>query len=101
MSTIDPDSYQALRIVVADGVATVTIDNPPINLFDLRLYPEMVRLSAELADDDSVRVVVLRSANDEFFIAHFDVALIQHIPTDLPPPEALNDFHGMCERFRT
>ena len=45
MPTIDPASYQALRIAVVDGVATVTIDNPPINLFDLRLYPELVRAS--------------------------------------------------------
>jgi enoyl-CoA hydratase/carnithine racemase len=99
--TIDPATYQTLRISVDDGVATVTIDNPPINLFDLGLYPEMARAAGELAEDDAVRVVVLRSANPEFFIAHFDVSLIQLIPTDLPVPEVLNDFHGMCEQFRT
>lgn len=91
----------ALRIDLAAGVATVTIDHPPINLFDLPLYPEMARLAAQLAGDDDVRVVVLRSANAEFFIAHFDVSLIQHIPTDLPAPTELNDFHRMCESFRT
>lgn len=101
MPTLDPASYHALRITVADGIASVVIDNPPINLFDLRLYPELLRASAELAADDDVRVVVLSSANDEFFIAHFDVSLIQLIPTNLPVPEVLNDFHAMCERFRT
>lgn len=91
----------ALRVEVDGGIATVTIDRPPINLFDLPLYPELARLAAQLADDDAVRVVVLRSANAEFFIAHFDVALIQRIPTDLPDPAELNDFHRMCEAFRT
>lgn len=93
--------YRALSVVVAEGIATVTIDHPPINLFDLQLYPEMVRLAAELAVDDDVRVVVLRSANPDFFIAHFDVSLIQAIPTDLPAPTELNAFHQMCEAFRT
>jgi enoyl-CoA hydratase/carnithine racemase len=95
------EGHEALRIEIVDGVGTVTIDNPPINLFDLRLYIEMARLSAELAADGDVRVVVLRSANAEFFIAHFDVAVILELPTDLPEPTELNDFHAMCERFRT
>jgi enoyl-CoA hydratase/carnithine racemase len=93
--------YQALRVDVEGGVATVTIDNPPINLFDLQLYQDMMRVAGELADDDEVRVVVLQSADPEFFIAHFDVRLIQSIPTDLPVPTELNDFHLMCEAFRT
>jgi enoyl-CoA hydratase/carnithine racemase len=46
-------------------------------------------------------VVVLQSANPAFFIAHFDVSLIQHIPTGMAMPTELNDFHAMCEAFRT
>jgi enoyl-CoA hydratase/carnithine racemase len=95
------EGYEALKVDVVDGVGTVTIENPPINLFDLKLYSEMARLSADLAADGDVRVVVLRSANPEFFIAHFDVSVILTLPTDLPEPTELNDFHAMCERFRT
>lgn len=83
------------------GVAVVTIDNPPINLFDLTLYPSLSRLSVMLGDDDEVLAVVVRSANPEFFIAHFDVSLILHLPQGQPAPEVLNDFHQMCENFRT
>lgn len=93
--------YQALSVVVADGIAMVTIDNPPINLFDMHMYPEMARLAGQLAVDDDVRVVVLGSANADFFIAHFDVTIIQTIPVDLPEPTELNPFHQMCEAFRT
>ena len=88
-------------IDVVGGVATVTIDHPPINLFDLALYRAMVEVASRLADDDEVRVVVLRSATPGFFIAHFDVTLIQMLPTGRPAPEVLNDFHVMCEAFRT
>ncbi len=101
MSAPAYDWATALRVDLGGGVATVTIDHPPINLFDRVLYPEIARLATQLAADDDVRVVVLRSANPDFFIAHFDVSLIQRIPTDLPEPTELNDFHRMCEAFRT
>ena len=80
------DTYQKLRVDVDKSVAWVTIDNPPINLFDLDLYVEMQRIAADLAGDDGVHVVVLRSANPEFFIAHFDVSLILGSPPICPRP---------------
>ena len=95
------EDYQTIRVDVVGGVGTVTIDNPPINLFDFSLYSEMARVSAELAADGAVRVVVLRSANPDFFIAHFDVTAILALPTDQPEQPVVNDFHAMCERFRT
>jgi len=96
------EGYEKLRVAVDGGIATVTIDNPPINLFDLGLYLEMRQIATELHNDDTVRVVVLRSATPGFFIAHFDVSLIQEFPTDpQPPPTELNPFHEMCEAFRT
>jgi len=96
------EGYEKLRVGVEGGIATVTIDNPPINLFDLGLYLEMRQIATELHDDGGVRVVVLRSATPGFFIAHFDVSLIQSFPTDpQPAPTELNPFHEMCEAFRT
>ena len=80
--------FQSLTVELMDGVAHVVIDNPPINLFDLVLYPEMVRLSAELRDDEDVRAVVVSSENPEFFIAHFDVSRILQLPTGQPAPTA-------------
>lgn len=90
-----------LQVEVVDGIATVTIDSPPINLFTFELFMGMAQLAGELAVDDAVRVVVLRSADPEFFIAHFDVAAILTFPTDSPAPTELNAYHVMCEAFRT
>lgn len=95
------DGLHTLRVENVDGVAVVTINNPPINLFDLSLYGEMRKVVAALAADDSVRAVVFHSAVEDFFIAHFDVSLILHLPTNAGPPESLNDFHVMCEAVRT
>ncbi len=83
------------------GVATLTIDHPPINLMTLDVFLELLQASGELASDDAVRAVVLRSANPEWFIAHFDVEAILQFPTDQPPPTEIGPFHQMCENFRT
>ena len=96
------DGYEGLGVQVAGGVATVTIDNGPINLFDRVLYPEMARLAVELTGDDDVRVVVLCSANPGWFIAHFDVsAILRGRGGSRLASGVLTDFHLMCERYRT
>ena len=83
------------------GVAVVTIDHPPINLMTIDVFIELARTVDRLAGDDDVRAVVLRSANPEWFIAHFDVEAILGFPTDQEPPTELNGFHAMCEQLRT
>jgi enoyl-CoA hydratase/carnithine racemase len=96
------DGYECLKVRVDRGVAFVTIDHPPINLFDAALIPEIRRIGEEIEADDAVRVVVFDSANPEFFIAHADVALILQLPAELrPKPETLGLFHAMVDRFRT
>ncbi len=96
------EGYVCFEIGVEAGIANVVIDHPPINLFDAALMGEMARLSAELGGDDDVRVIVFRSANPDFFIAHADVTLIQQLSRDVPPRSTeLNFFHQMVDRFRT
>ena len=96
------DGYPCLRVAVDDGVAWVTIDHPPINLFDLALMQDIDRVGGELEADAAVRVVVLESANPDFFIAHADVGLIRSLPRTVPPkPTRLGLFHRLVDRFRT
>jgi enoyl-CoA hydratase/carnithine racemase len=96
------DGYTCLRVRVDDGVAWVTIDHPPLNLFDTALIMEMLRLGEELEPDPAVRVVVFESADPDFFIAHADVELIRTLPTTPPPKSTtLGFFHAMVDRMRT
>lgn len=95
-------NYKLLKITVTRGVAAVAIDNPPINLFDMPLMEEMIRLGHDLEADDDVRVVIFESANPDFFIAHADITLIQQLPEAGPEkPTTLSFFHEMLEKFRT
>ncbi|MFN3257209.1 MAG: enoyl-CoA hydratase/isomerase family protein [Ilumatobacter sp.] len=97
-----PADSPAVTVSVDErGVAVVLVDHAPINLMTLEVFAEIANVTALLADDESVRAVVLRSANPEWFIAHFDVEAIRGFPPDQPPPVDLNGFHRMCETLRT
>ena len=95
--------YQLLDVAVHGRVATVIINNPPINIITPALYQELATLVAELQNDDDLTVVVFKSADADFFIAHYDVSNILEFPTDGEAERSLelNDFHIMCERVRT
>lgn len=95
--------YRLLDVTLDRGVCHVTISNPPINLVTVELFSELAAFAQEVEADTEVRAVVLKSADPDFFLAHFDVAAIIDFPTDSEPERSqqLNDYHLMCERFRT
>src|SRR5580704_9889900 len=88
-----PAKHAQIRVIRrSPAYWRVTIDNPPINV----MGPEMVRQFQEVIDaleaDEHVRVVVLDSAVDDYFLNHSDfTAKIEDLtsmpagPTGLPP----------------
>jgi enoyl-CoA hydratase/carnithine racemase len=95
--------YDLLTVETHGRRATVTVNNPPINLITPRLYGELSALSIELRDDPELTVVVMKSADPDFFLAHYDVESILSFPvhTDAQFSAEPNEYHAMCERFRT
>ncbi|BDB40224.1 MULTISPECIES: enoyl-CoA hydratase/isomerase family protein [Mycobacterium] len=94
--------YRLLRVSSVDGICRATIDNPPINLLDVPLAEEIVRLTQQVAADDDVRVLVVDSADPDFFVAHADVGMILDLPTDdTGLHDELSFFHTVMEDFRT
>ncbi|MGA7756382.1 MAG: enoyl-CoA hydratase/isomerase family protein [Ilumatobacteraceae bacterium] len=83
------------------GVATVTVDHPPINLITVEVFFELAAEIERLATEQSVRAVVFRSANPEWFLAHFDVEAIKQFPREQPEPTAIGPYDQMCETLRT
>jgi enoyl-CoA hydratase/carnithine racemase len=65
---------------VAPGLVRFTIDNPPINLLDPDVYADLRLLVERMEHDDELRVVVLDSALDDYFVAHLDVARLDEVP---------------------
>ncbi|MFI2230162.1 enoyl-CoA hydratase/isomerase family protein [Nocardia testacea] len=71
-------AIEAITVRVTERLghwATLRIDNPPLNLLDHRVYGELAAALERLESDPEIHVVVLESADPEFFSAHFDVAL--------------------------
>ena len=97
------DKYELVKVAVAGRVATVTIDNPPINLITQALFAELRNLVSTLKDDPNLTVVVFKSADPDFFLAHFDVSSILEFPIDGEAERAteISAYHLMCERLRT
>lgn len=94
--------YRSLNVLVDRGVAGVTISHPPMNLLDAQLLGELDRLGREVEGDGDVRVVVLRSGDPDFFIAHGDVEASLTLPEQVPePPAGLPWVHQVMDRFRT
>jgi enoyl-CoA hydratase/carnithine racemase len=96
------DDYRLLHVTVERGICRATIDHPPINLIDAALMDEIDRLTTDVANDESLRVLIVDSADAEFFIAHADVELIMGLPVDdIGRHDELSAFHALMERFRT
>jgi len=70
------DGMTVISVEVEDGVAWAVIDNPPLNLWDAALTSDLVVLLTAFEADDESRVLVLTSANPDFFVAHADVAML-------------------------
>ena len=73
------DDYQCLSIETEGRAVWATIDNPPINLMTSTLFRSLAKCSAQLADDDDVRVVVLKGAGDKAFVSGADISEFEEV----------------------
>lgn len=95
------DTYKLLRIVREGALVTATVDAPPINVITMELFQELAELAIELEADPAALVFVLKSADPDFFLAHFDVALLiamSNAPAG--PGGEVNAYHEMCARYQ-
>jgi enoyl-CoA hydratase/carnithine racemase len=66
-------NFQTLKLQQDGALLRVTLQNPPINLMGVTMVQELFQLGGRLHADPGVRVVLLDSADPDFFIAHFDL----------------------------
>jgi len=94
---------EPIELEISDGVAFATLDVPPINLLGGELLGAIAGLTATLTARDDVRVLVLQSANPDFFIAHGDVTTMVDMPASEAPELAdeLSWVHATLDQLRT
>lgn len=97
--------YTKIVVSVTEKVVTAVFDNPPMNLIDDVMFTELGRLTEELADDHESLVVVFKSADPDFFIAHAELDKLNNLDAipvkNKSDPSLLNELQAMCERVRT
>lgn len=74
--------FKTLSLREEDRALFVTINNPPINLMNGQMVQELFLLSGMLMRRPDLAAVVLDSANEDFFIAHFDLDELEASATD-------------------
>ena len=86
------ESYELVAYEVADGVATVTLNNPEKrNMLSGQMLAELVDAMKAARDDEEARAVVLTGAGDKVFCAGADLGgfaaevplVAKHFGTDL------------------
>jgi enoyl-CoA hydratase len=90
---------QDLRVEVADHVATVVLDRPPVNAIHRGTMREITEAFTTLGADRDVRAVVFTAAGDRAFMAGVDLRTVgeEERPDDVPaayvvdPPRAARD----------
>ncbi len=65
----------AVRLEKQDSIGFVVLDRPPANSYDRAFMEELGAAADEAARDDSVKAIVVRSANERFFSAGADVSV--------------------------
>jgi enoyl-CoA hydratase/carnithine racemase len=66
-------NFETLNLRENGAVLEISIKNPPVNLMSGQMVGELFQLTGYLMQNQHIRVVVIDSANEDFFIAHFDL----------------------------
>jgi enoyl-CoA hydratase/carnithine racemase len=95
------DPTGVIRTARDAGVLWATIDHPPMNLWDAALTRDLVGLIVDFERDDASQVLVLTSADDEYFIAHADVEMILGMgPDSVGRPDEPAPVNQLLDRLR-
>ena len=96
------DDFGVLRVAKEGAVAVVTIDNPPTNLVGGPFIGGLIAFVDALETDDTIKVVVFRSADPDFFLMHGDVEQLLNAPRRAyEPATAPNVAAVTFERLRS
>ena len=69
--------YRTLRVAASDkGVLGVMMNAPPMNLIGPELVRDPVGLHGAPESDQETRVVVLESADPDYFVPHIDLTKV-------------------------
>jgi len=72
-------SGQFVKVAIEDGIATVTIDRPPVNALSRQAVEELDRTLEAIKADEAVNVVIITGGGSFAFIAGADIKEIAQL----------------------
>ena len=70
-------SAPKLRTAVADGVLTITLDDPPANTYSYEMMQELDAAILAARMDAAVHVIVITGAGEKFFCAGANIRMLK------------------------
>lgn len=67
-------AYESILLTKENGVATITLNRPPMNPLNSQVFSEIGKAADELKTDASVKVVIITGAGGKAFAAGADVS---------------------------
>jgi enoyl-CoA hydratase/carnithine racemase len=66
-----------INVSVADGIATIELNDPPANTYSYEMMRELDRAVLDVRMDRSIHVIVLRGAGEKFFCAGANIGMLE------------------------
>jgi len=82
---LNADMSQLIVTKTTPALWRVAFDNPPVNLIGPDMLVELRALLDDAEADPLVAVIVFESADEEYFLAHWDIASDPELTNSLPP----------------
>ncbi|WP_206809004.1 enoyl-CoA hydratase/isomerase family protein [Paradesulfitobacterium ferrireducens] len=86
-------SYEVIQLTKENGVATITLNRPPMNPLNSQVFRELARAIDELDADSSVKAVIITGSGEKALAAGADITEM----VNLSPVEA----YAFCQISRT
>lgn len=78
LETAEPNS-KLVRYTVNDGVALLTLNDPPANTYSYEMMQTLDRAILVARMDDTVQVIVIIGQGEKFFCAGADIQMLQNV----------------------
>ena len=73
------EAKSKLDYVVKDGVALITLNDPPANTYSYEMMQQLDRAILEARMDDAVQVIVITGKGEKFFCAGADIRMLSGV----------------------
>lgn len=67
------ENERVVSWTLKEGIATITIDNPPVNVLDARVIDQLSQVVDEIKNEANVKAVILTGSGDRAFVAGGDI----------------------------